>query len=96
MNAGKLKQRLCAYFNPLPANKLGAQRAVLARVTGIMNSKALLKQLQAAGWQIVRVRGSHNQLKHPDYENLITVPHPQKDLPKGLVNAIKKQARLEA
>ena len=96
MHAGKLKQRLCAYFNPLPANKLGAQRAVLARVTGIMNSKALLKQLQATGWQIVRVRGSHNQLKHPDYENLITVPHPQKDLPKGLVNAIKKQARLEA
>ncbi|WP_151810857.1 type II toxin-antitoxin system HicA family toxin [Acinetobacter bereziniae] len=42
-----------------------------------------------------RVRGSHHHFKHPTKEGLVTVPHPKKDLPKGTVKSILKQAGLE-
>jgi len=59
-----------------------------------MNSKQLIKELELNGWQIVRVKGSHHQLKHHTKTNTLTVPHPKKDLGEGLVRAIKKQAGL--
>ncbi|WP_253946349.1 type II toxin-antitoxin system HicA family toxin [Pseudoalteromonas sp. THAF3] len=39
-------------------------------------------------------KSSHCQLKHPDKPNLITVPHPRKDLGKGLLHKILKDAGL--
>jgi predicted RNA binding protein YcfA (HicA-like mRNA interferase family) len=57
-----------------------------------MNSRELIRLLEAAGWQLMRVRGSHHQFKHPAKPNLVTVPHPKKDLGIGLVKAIFKQA----
>ena len=57
-----------------------------------MNSKQIIKRLKAEGWQLVRVRGSHHQFKHPEAVHLITVPHPKKDFPAGTLNAIYKQA----
>ena len=60
-----------------------------------MDSKTLLKGLRKHGWVVVRTRGSHHQLKHPDYELVLTVLHPKKDLPKGTLKAILKAARLE-
>ncbi|WP_299002342.1 type II toxin-antitoxin system HicA family toxin [uncultured Shewanella sp.] len=59
-----------------------------------MNSRELIKELQAAGWVLVRVKGSHHQFKHPDKKLPLTVPHPKKDLKIGLVKAIRKQAGL--
>jgi predicted RNA binding protein YcfA (HicA-like mRNA interferase family) len=52
----------------------------------------LIKQREAAGWRLDRVRGSHHVFKHPTKPGHITVPHPKKDLGKGLVAAIKKAA----
>ena len=49
--------------------------------------------LQAAGWNIARVRGSHHQLVKGG--KTVTVPHPKKDLGLGLVKAIRKQAGLK-
>jgi len=60
-----------------------------------MNSKVLMKVLSKAGWKVVRIRGSHHQMAHPDFGHTITVPHPKKDLGKGLVKAILKQAGFE-
>ena len=60
-----------------------------------MDSKELIKDLKAAGWKQVRIRGSHHQFKHPDHKDVITVPHPKNDLGKGLVRKIRKQAGLE-
>lgn len=57
-----------------------------------MSSKQLIKELKASGWVLVRVKGSHHQFKHPDQKLPLTVPHPKKDLPLGLVKQIKKQA----
>lgn len=56
------------------------------------NSRKLMKMLKADGWELVEVRGSHHQLKHPDKRGRITVPHPVKDLPQGTVRSIYKQA----
>jgi len=38
--------------------------------------------------------GSHHQFAHPTKSGTVTVPHPKKDLGKGLVRAIRKQAGL--
>lgn len=60
-----------------------------------MNSRALIQMLEADGWRQVRVKGSHHHFKHPTKQGLVTVPHPNKDLPVGTVNSIKKQAGLK-
>jgi predicted RNA binding protein YcfA (HicA-like mRNA interferase family) len=51
-------------------------------------SRELIKLLQADGWQLQRSRGSHHQFVHPTKPGTVTVPHPKKDLGKGLVRAI--------
>lgn len=60
-----------------------------------MNSRELIRMLEIDGWRLKRVRGSHHQFKHPERPGLVTVPHPEKDLPKGTINSIKKQAGLK-
>lgn len=59
-----------------------------------MKSEALVKELMAAGWILDRVRGSHHVFKHPDRPGHVVVPHPRKDLGKGLVTAIRRQANV--
>ena len=51
-----------------------------------------IKQLEADGWFLVRVRGSHHQFKHPSKPGLVTVKHPDSDIPAGTFNSIRKQA----
>lgn len=60
-----------------------------------MKSADLIKELEAAGWRLERVRGSHHVYNHPNNPNIITVPHPKKDLGKGLVNSLRKLAGLK-
>ncbi|WP_083912769.1 type II toxin-antitoxin system HicA family toxin [Saccharibacter floricola] len=59
-----------------------------------MNSAKLIRELTKAGWKEVSCRGSHHIFKHLDHGHSVTVPHPKKDLSKGLVAAIRKQAGL--
>jgi len=57
-----------------------------------MNSKQIIKQLEADGWYLARVRGSHHQFKHASKSGLVTVKHPDGDIPAGTLHNIKKQA----
>lgn len=57
------------------------------------SSRQIIKQLLADGWVEVAVKGSHHQFKHPVKKGRVTVPHPKKDLGKGLIRSIKMQAR---
>jgi predicted RNA binding protein YcfA (HicA-like mRNA interferase family) len=57
-----------------------------------VKSSTLIKELESDGWKLDRVRGSHHVFKHPMKPGHVTVPHPKKDLGKGLVGAIRKQA----
>jgi predicted RNA binding protein YcfA (HicA-like mRNA interferase family) len=59
-----------------------------------MKSGDLIEELLAAGWQLERIRGSHHVFKHPSRPGHIVVPHPKKDLGRGLVASIKRQAGL--
>ena len=55
-----------------------------------------MKLLKDDGWEIVRVKGSHHQLRHPVKKGLITIPHPKKDFPRRTIESILKQAGLRS
>jgi predicted RNA binding protein YcfA (HicA-like mRNA interferase family) len=59
-----------------------------------MDSRSILKALEADGWVLKRVTGSHHHYAHPTKPGLTTVPHPKKDLPAGTVRAIERQSGL--
>jgi len=59
-----------------------------------VKSVEIIRELESAGWGLDRVRGSHHVFKHPDRGGHVVVPHPKKDLGRGLIAAIRKQARL--
>lgn len=56
------------------------------------DSDTIIKRLLKDGWERTSVTGSHWTFKHPDLPNIVTVPHPRKDLAKGLKRAIFKGA----
>ncbi|QHM96974.1 type II toxin-antitoxin system HicA family toxin [Kosakonia sacchari] len=60
-----------------------------------MNSRKLIAEIQADGWVLVRVTGSHYHFVHPTKPGLVTIPHPKKDLPIGTVKSIRKQAGIQ-
>jgi predicted RNA binding protein YcfA (HicA-like mRNA interferase family) len=43
-----------------------------------MDSRAIIKKLEQRGWRHVRMVGSHHIFEHPDYPEIVTVPHPKK------------------
>ena len=61
-----------------------------------MKVRDVLKQLQAEGWQVVRTKGSHRQLRHPNRPGTVTVAgHAGDEVPKGTLKSIRKQAGAE-
>ena len=61
-------------------------------IVRIVESADLIRELALDGWVLDRVRGSHHVFKHPERPGHVVVPHPKKDLGRGLVAAIRKQA----
>ena len=60
-----------------------------------VNSKQVIKLLEAEGWQLARVKGSHHQFKHADRPGLVTVKRPDGDIPKGTLASIRRQAGIK-
>lgn len=58
----------------------------------LTNSRDIIRRLQKEGWSLERVTGSHHVFKSPVSGETVVVPHPKKDLGKGLVHAIYKGA----
>lgn len=58
----------------------------------LTNSRDIIRRLQKEGWSLERVTGSHHVFKDPVSGTTVVVPHPKKDLGKGLVHAIYKGA----
>ena len=58
----------------------------------LTNSRDIIRRLEQDGWTVVRVTGSHHVFKSPVSDKTVVVPHPNKDLGKGLVHAIYKGA----
>jgi predicted RNA binding protein YcfA (HicA-like mRNA interferase family) len=58
----------------------------------LTNSRDIIRRLEQDGWAVVRVTGSHHVFKSPVSDKTVVVPHPNKDLGKGLVHVIYKGA----
>lgn len=54
------------------------------------NSKNIVKRLEAEGWTLVSVKGSHHKFRKGSLT--VIVPHPKKDLPVGTARNIAKCA----
>lgn len=55
----------------------------------------VVRALERAGFQVERIRGSHYALKHADKPHLhVTVAFHKRDMPRGTLRAIIKQAGL--
>ncbi|HEX5420245.1 MAG TPA: type II toxin-antitoxin system HicA family toxin [Gammaproteobacteria bacterium] len=61
-----------------------------------MKVREIMRLLREDGWFVVRMRGSHRQLKHRHKPGRVTVAgFDGDDLAPGTVNSILKQARLK-
>lgn len=60
-----------------------------------MDSREIVRALEADGWSLKRVTGSHHHFSHPNKRGLVTVPHPKRDLPLPTVRSVEKQAGLK-
>ena len=61
-----------------------------------MKYRELITLLEKDGWYLVRQKGSHQQYHHPIKAGAVTVAgKPNKDVPKGTLNNILKQAKLK-
>ena len=61
-----------------------------------MKVREAIKVVEDNGWELVRMKGSHRQYKHPFKRGLVTVPGKMNDdLAPGTVNSILKQAGLK-
>ncbi|MGN6550289.1 MAG: type II toxin-antitoxin system HicA family toxin [Pararhizobium sp.] len=58
----------------------------------LKDSRAIIDRLQADGFALVSVRGSHHKFKHPVSGRIVIVTHPRKDMPAGTVRSIYRQA----
>jgi predicted RNA binding protein YcfA (HicA-like mRNA interferase family) len=61
----------------------------------VRTSKELVALIEQDGWNFVRQTGSHLHYKHPVKQGLVTIPRQNRDLKKGTVNSILKQAGLK-
>lgn len=59
------------------------------------SSREVIKLLEADGWYLDDVEGSHHQFKHDFKKGRVTVPHPRKDLRLRTLKSIEKQSGLK-
>ena len=59
---------------------------------GTLKSKEVIKILESNGFRLRRSKGSHFVFYHPENKKIIVVPFHAKDLPKGTLASILKQA----
>ncbi|MCX7421161.1 MAG: type II toxin-antitoxin system HicA family toxin [Planctomycetia bacterium] len=61
-----------------------------------MKVNDVIRLVESDGWELVAVRGSHRQYKHPHKPGKVTIAgKPSVDVPPGTLNSILKQAGLK-
>ncbi len=61
----------------------------------VVRPRQLIRALERAGFVVHHIRGSHYYLRHPDRPGvLITIPFHNRDLKRGTLHAILRQAEL--
>jgi predicted RNA binding protein YcfA (HicA-like mRNA interferase family) len=62
-----------------------------------MKVRDVIRLLEADGWYLARIRGSHRQYKHPAKRGMVTLAgKPGEDLAPGTLNSVMKQAGLKS
>ena len=74
-----------------PHGTMGSARFMPKRYT----SRELVKLAEEFGWRLAGVRGDHHNFKHPASRFIVTIVHPQKDVPVGRAVDTVKKIRLE-
>ena len=71
--------------------------SLIFKLGGKMTAGEFIKLIEKSGWKFEREgKGSHKIYKHPGFQYPISVPfHSKKDLGKGLLNKLMKQAGLK-
>ena len=60
-----------------------------------MKVREIIKLIEADGWYLVTIKGSHRQYKHPVKVGRVTIAvKVSHDLPSGTQNSILKQAEI--
>ena len=71
---------------------MGGDSTYLVSTITTMTSKQVIKKLKTDGWYLARVKGSHHQFKHAVKPGLVTVKHPDGDIPTRTLHSIERQA----
>ena len=58
------------------------------------SSREVIRLLEADGWYLERVTGSHYYFKHPVKKGIVTVKHPDRDIPIKTLRSIERQSGL--
>ena len=58
-------------------------------------SRELVKLAEQNGWKLVSIRGDHHNFKRPESRYIVTIVHPQKDVPVGRAVDTVKKIKLE-
>ena len=58
-------------------------------------SRELIKLAEEFGWTLVSTRGDHHNFQNPRSRYIVTIVHPQKDVPVGRAVDTVKKSRLE-
>ncbi|MGZ3410370.1 MAG: type II toxin-antitoxin system HicA family toxin [Rhizomicrobium sp.] len=58
----------------------------------LRDSRDIIVRLRQDGFELVSVRGSHHKFVHRQTRRLVIVPHPKRDMPRGTVDSIYRQA----
>jgi predicted RNA binding protein YcfA (HicA-like mRNA interferase family) len=57
-----------------------------------VNSKKVIRLIEADGWFKVGQKGSHMQFKHPGKPGRVTIIHPKRDIDINTLKSLEKQA----
>jgi predicted RNA binding protein YcfA (HicA-like mRNA interferase family) len=59
-----------------------------------MRGRALIRALRKAGFDVIRVRGSHHFLRHPDGRSSVVPAHAGETIGPGLLRAILRDCEM--
>jgi len=60
-----------------------------------LDSRQVIRLLETDGWYLKAVKGDHHQFVHPQKPGKVTIPHPVKDIKRGTLKSILRQAGIK-
>ena len=58
----------------------------------MLSSREVIRRIKAAGWRLDRVKGDHQQFRHPTLPGVTTVVHPSQDFAIKTLISMERQS----